>query len=48
MNKVTFEPKFNNVEIHGYENIVTVEVIRIHTDYLFMTYSQTTPEHKEV
>jgi hypothetical protein len=48
MNKVTFEPKFNKVDIQTYENKVDVEVIRVHTDYLFMTYSQTTPEHKEV
>lgn len=48
MNKVTVEPKFNKVELQPYTNKVEIEVIRIHTDYHFMTYSQTTPEHKEV
>jgi hypothetical protein len=48
MNKVTFEPVINKVELLPYRNSVEIEVIRIHTDYLFMTYSQTTPEHKEV
>lgn len=48
MNKVTLEPRFNKVELQSYENKVDVEVIRVHTDYHFMTYSQTIPEHKEV
>ncbi|MBT2727829.1 hypothetical protein J7E63_12860 [Bacillus sp. ISL-75] len=48
MNKVEIEPRFNKVEVQPYVNKVDVEVIRIHTDYYFMTYSQTTPEHKEV
>jgi hypothetical protein len=48
MNKVTIEPKLNKVDVIPYENRVNVEVIRVHTDYLFMAYHQTTPEHKEV
>lgn len=48
MNTVTFEPKWNKVEFSSYGNKVEIEVIRIHTDYHFLTYSQTTPEHKEV
>jgi hypothetical protein len=48
MNKVEFEQKYNKIEIQSYSNQVTIELIRIHTDYYFMTYSQTTPDHKEV
>jgi hypothetical protein len=48
MNQVTLEPITRKVEVQPYENKVEIEVIRIHTDYHFMTYSQTTPEHKEV
>lgn len=48
MNKVVIEPTFNRVEVQPLVNKVEVEAIRIHTDYNFIAYHQTTPEHKEV
>jgi hypothetical protein len=48
MNKVTIEPIKRTVDIQSFFNKVDVELIRIHTDYEFLWYSQTTPEHKEV
>jgi hypothetical protein len=48
MNKVTIEPIKRTVDIQPFFNKVDVEVIRIHTDYEFVWFSQTTPEHKEV
>jgi hypothetical protein len=48
MNMVSIEPISRTVEIQSFFNSVTVETIRIHTDYSFMTYSQTTSEDKEV
>lgn len=48
MNKVDIEPKFNKVDAKSYLNKVEIEVIRIHTDYEFLYFYQTIPEHKEV
>jgi hypothetical protein len=48
MNKVIIDPIVRKVDIQPSFNKVDVEVIRIHTDYEFLWYSQTTPEHKEV
>lgn len=48
MNKVIIEPIIRSVNIQSFFNAVDVEVIRIHTDYEFTWFSQTTPEHKEV
>jgi hypothetical protein len=48
MNLVFIEPISRKVDIQSFFTKVDVEVIRIHTDYEFMTYSQTTSEDKEV
>jgi hypothetical protein len=48
MNEVSIEPKYNKVEIQPCLNAVEIEVIRIHTEYEFLSLYQTTPEHKEV
>lgn len=48
MNSVALEPIVRKVVVQPFANKVDIEVIRIHTDYHFLTYSQTTPEHKEV
>ncbi|MDF2792065.1 MAG: hypothetical protein K0S80_5167 [Neobacillus sp.] len=48
MNTVTIEPINRKVDFIPYMNKVIVEVIRIHTDYHFLTFSQTTSVHKEV
>lgn len=48
MNEVKVEAKFNEVTILPYSNNVEVVPMRIHTDYLFTTFYQSTPEHKEV
>lgn len=48
MNMVSIEPISRTVEIQSFFNSVTVEVIRIYSDYYFMTYSQTTSVDKEV
>lgn len=48
VNMVSIEPISRTVEIQSFFNSITVEVIRIHTDYEFLWYSQTNPEHKEV
>lgn len=47
-NVVAVDMITRKVEIQSFFNSVTVEVIRIHTDYEFLWYSQTKPEHKEV
>jgi hypothetical protein len=48
MNKVMIEPIIRKVDVQPFYNKVDVELIRIHTDFEFLWYSQTTPEHKEV
>jgi hypothetical protein len=48
MNKATIEPIARKVDVQTFFNKVDVEVIRIHTDYEFLSLSQTSPEHKEV
>jgi hypothetical protein len=48
MNKVTVEPINRMVSVQPLFNKADVEVIRIHTDYEFLWYSQTTPVHEEV
>jgi hypothetical protein len=45
---VNVQPFSNKIDIQPFFNKVDIEVVRIHTDYYFMTYSQTTSEHKEV
>lgn len=47
MNIVTFEPISRKVDIQPFYNRVDVEVVRIHTDYEFLSLYQTNPEHKE-
>jgi hypothetical protein len=46
--KVDVQPFFNKVDIQPFYNKVDVKIVRIHTDYEFLWYGQTTPEHKEV
>lgn len=48
MNMVALDPITRKVDIQPFFNQVDIEIIRIHTDYEFLWYSQTTPEHKEV
>jgi hypothetical protein len=48
MNKVTVEPIVRTANVQPYSNKVEIEVIRIHTDYEFLYFYQTVPEHKEV
>lgn len=48
MNKVIIEPMTRKVDVQPFFNKVDVELIRIHTDYEFVWFNQTTPEHKEV
>jgi hypothetical protein len=45
---IDIQPFSHKVDIQSFFNKVDIEVIRIHTDYYFMTYSQTTSEDKEV
>lgn len=48
MNIVTIDSIIRKVDVQPSFNKVDVEVIRIHTDYHFLTFSQTTSVHKEV
>lgn len=48
MNIVTIEPITRLVDVQSFFNKIDVEVIRIHTDFEFLWFNQTTPEHKEV